>query len=349
MSGTTNAPTLSADPSLPAGGPRRSSSARVWAARVFSADTPSLQLLMLAILFGVAVITIDGFVTKSSIYSVIVLASFLGVAAIGQTIVILIGGLDLSVASVISASNLIMAALTGKGWSPPLAILFVIVAGALVGAANGFIVRRWRVSPLIITLATGGIVYGIALAMTNSGLAPAKIPTWLSDFSSPIGKTFGIGIPPVVVVWIVVAVIIGVILRRTAAGRRVYATGANERAADLAGVRTMRVWVGAFALSGAAAAITGVLLVGFVDSASVGAGSQYLFTSLAAVVVGGTSLVGARGDYTRSVFGALILTLISTLLIAHGAGSALQEAAYGFLILVFVGVYGRERRVRDQV
>jgi len=319
------------------------------AARILSADTPILQIVMLAILFGVAAITIDGFVTKSSIYSVIVLASFLGVAAIGQTIVILIGGLDLSVASVISASNLIMAALTGKGWSPALAIAFVIVAGALVGAANGFIVRRWRVSPLIITLATGGIVYGIALAMTNSGLAPAKIPTWLSDFSSPIGKTFGIGIPPVVVGWIVVAVIISVILRRTASGRRVYATGANERAADLAGVRTLRVWVGAFALSGAAAAVTGVLLVGFVDSASVGAGSQYLFTSLAAVVVGGTSLVGARGDYTRSVLGALILTLISTILIAHGAGSALQEAAYGFLILVFVGVYGRERRVRDQV
>ncbi len=349
MSGATEAPVVAAQTPPASGGDGRLRSARWRASQILSADTPSLQLLMLALLFGVAAITIDGFVTKSSIYSVIVLASFLGVAAIGQTIVILIGGLDLSVASVISASNLIMAALTGKGWSPALAILFVIVAGTLVGAANGFIVRRWRVSPLIITLATGGIVYGIALATTNSGLAPANIPTWLSDFSSPIGTTFGIGIPPVVVAWIVIAVIIGVILRRTASGRRVYATGANERAADLAGVRTMRVWAGAFALSGAAAAATGVLLVGFVGSASVGAGSQYLFTSLAAVVVGGTSLVGARGDYTRSVLGALILTLISTLLVAHGAGSALQEAAYGFLILVFVGVYGRERRVRDQV
>ncbi|HEX3803390.1 MAG TPA: ABC transporter permease [Solirubrobacteraceae bacterium] len=349
MSGATDAPIAPAGPPLPAGNSQRLTSVRGLAGRILSADTPSLQVLMLAILFAVAAITIDGFVTKSSIYSVIVLASFLGVAAIGQTIVILIGGLDLSVASVISAANLIMPALTGKGWSPALAILFVVVAGALVGAANGFIVRRWRVSPLIITLATGGIVYGIALATTNSGLAPANIPNWLSQFSSPIGKTFGIGIPPVVVLWIIVAVVIGVILRRTASGRRVYATGANERAADLAGVRTMRVWVGAFALSGGAAAVTGVLLVGFVDSASVGAGSQYLFTSLAAVVVGGTSLVGARGDYTRSVLGALILTLISTILIAHGAGSALQEAAYGFLILVFVGVYGRERRVRDQV
>lgn len=349
MSGTTDTPLVPSEHPTPADDAQRITFAREHAARILSTDTPSLQLVMLAILFGVAAITIDGFLTKSSIYSVIVLASFLGVAAIGQTIVILIGGLDLSVASVISASNLIMPALTGKGWSAPLAILFVVVAGALVGAANGFIVRRWRVSPLIITLATGGIVYGIALAMTNSGLAPATIPTWLSDFSSPIGKTFGVGIPPVVVAWIAVAVIISVILRRTASGRRVYATGANERAADLVGVRTLRVWVGAFALSGAAAAVTGVLLVGFVDSASVGAGSQYLFTSLAAVVVGGTSLVGARGDYTRTVFGALILTLISTLLIAHGAGNALQEAAYGFLILVFVGVYGRERRVRDQV
>jgi ribose transport system permease protein len=313
------------------------------------ADTPALQVAVLVILFVFSAVSISGFLTKGSLYSVLVLASFLGIAAAGQTIVIMIGGLDLSVAAVISAADLTVPALTGKGWSPGLAILVVMIGGSLLGAANGFIVRRWRVPPLIITLATGGIVYGIALATTNSGLAAANVPVWLTHFSSPIGTTLGLGVPPVLVVWVILAVALGVVLRRTTVGRRVYATGANERAADLAGVHTLRVWMGAYALSGAAAAVTGVLLVGFVSAASVGVGDPYLFTSLAAVVVGGTSLLGARGDYWRTVLGALILTLMTTILVARGAGSALQEAAFGFLILVFVGVYGRERRVRDQV
>lgn len=312
--------------------------------------TPLLQLIVLAVVFIIAAATINGFTQKSSLYSVLVLASFLGISAAGQTLVILIGGLDLSVASIISGADLVMPVLIGTAhWSAPEAIVFVIVVGGLVGALNGFIVRRWHVTPLIITLAIGGIVYGIALATTKSGLKPGVVPVWLTRFSSPIGTTFGVGIPPVVVAWAVLAIIVGIALHRTIAGRRLYATGANQRAADLAGISTLRVWVAAFALSGAAAAATGVLLDGFISAASTGAGSSYMFTSLAAVVVGGTSLVGARGDYWRTVLGALILTLITTILVGHGAGEALEEAAYGFLILVFVGVYGRERRVRDQV
>jgi ribose transport system permease protein len=310
--------------------------------------TPVLQLVVLIIVFIIAATTISGFLSKSSIYSVLVLAAFLGIAAAGQTLVILIGGLDLSVASIISAADLVAPVLMGAHWSPGIAIPVVIIGGAAIGALNGFIVRRWRVSPLIVTLAMGGIVYG-SRAGTDSGLKPGIMPEWLTRFSSPIGTTFGIGIPPVVIAWAVLAIVLGVVLHRTITGRRVYATGANQRAADLAGISTLRVWVGAFALSGAVAAATGVLLDGFISAASTGAGSPYMFTSLAAVVVGGTSLVGARGDYWRTVLGALILTLITTILIGHGAGEALEEAAYGFLILVFVGVYGRERRVRDQV
>jgi ribose transport system permease protein len=310
---------------------------------------PLLQIAVLIVVFLVAALTIDGFLDRSSLYSVLVLASFLGVAAAGQTLVILIGGLDLSVASVISAANLVTPVLIAKGWGLGPAIACVIGMGAILGAINGFIIRRFSVTALIVTLASGGIVYGLALAATADGQATGAVPAWLSSFSSPIGHTLGIAIPPVVVAWAVLAVVLGVLLKRSATGRRLYATGANQRAADLAGIRTLRVWIGAFAVSGAAAAATGVLLAGFVSSSSVGVGSPYLFTSLAAVVVGGTSLIGARGDYWRTVLGALILTLITTVLVGHGAGQAVEEAVYGFLILVFVGVYGRERRVRDQV
>jgi len=312
-------------------------------------SVPIPQIAVLAVVFLVAAFTIDGFLDRSSLYSDLVLAAFLGVAATGQTLVILIGGLDLSVASVISAANLTLPVLVAKGWPAGLAILIVVLLGALVGAVNGFVIRRWRVNSLIVTLASGGIVYGLALAATNNGLATGVVPSWLSSFSSPIGHTFGIEIPGVIVAWAILAVILGILLGRAPVGGRGYSSGANQTAADLAGIRTLRVWVGCFAVSGAAAAATGVLLTGFVASASVGIGSPYLFTSLAAVVVGGTSLIGARGDYWRTVLGALILTLITTILVAHGAGEAVEEAAYGFLILLFVGVYGRERRIRDQV
>jgi ribose transport system permease protein len=319
------------------------------ALRRVAAATPLLQLVALLVLLAVTSITIDGFLAKSSIYSALVLASFLGIAASGQTLVILIGGIDLSVPALIGAANLVVPMLGARGWSFGVIALFVIGGGTVVGAANGFLVRRLGVSPLIVTLATGAMVAGLALAWTANGFAPGQVPAWLSSFSSPIGTTFGLGIPPVVVLWTGIAIVLGVVLHRSVTGRHVYATGANQRAAELAGVRTVRIWTGAFALSGAAGATVGLLLTGFVGSATVGIGDPYLFTSLAAVLVGGTSLVGARGDYWRTVLGALILTLITTVLVGHGAGVATQQIIFGLLILLFVALYGRDRRLRDRV
>ena len=193
------------------------------------------------------------------------------------------------------------------------------------------------------------MITGGALAWTNNGFTAGAVPTWLSTFSSPIGKTFGIDVPPVLVIWAILAVALGLVLKRTVTGHHIYATGANERAAELAGIQPLKIWTGAFALSGVSAAAVGVLLTGFVGSASVGIGNNYLFTSLAAVLVGGTSLVGARGNYGRTVLGALILTLITTLLVGHGAGTAVQEIVFGVLIMMFVGLYGRDTRLRDRI
>ena len=214
---------------------------------------------------------------------------------------------------------------------------------------NGFVIHRFRVAPLIVTLATGAMVTGVTLGWTRGGQVSGNVPTWLTSFSSPIGTLFGIKIPPIVLLWVVIAIPLTVTMHLTAPGRRVYATGANERAAELAGVKTGRVWVTAFIFSAVAAASVGILLVGFTGTGQAGIGDPYLFTSLAAVLVGGTSLVGARGDYSRTVLGALILTLLTTLLVGHGAGLALQEILFGVLILLFVAVYGRDQRVRDRV
>lgn len=312
-------------------------------------NTPLLQLGSVIVLFLATGLSIDGFFDKSSLYSTVVLASFLGIAAVGETLVILIGGIDLSVPALISGANLVSTLLAGKQWPFGLVIVFVLACAAIVGAINGFVTHRFRAPPLIVTLATGAIVTGGTLGWTRGGQVSGTPPEWLTHFSSPIGKTFGIGIPPVIVLWALIAIALGIVLHRSVTGRRIYATGANEPAAVLAGVKTERVWIGSFTVSAVASAIVGLVLVGFTGQGEAGVGDPYQFLSIAAVLVGGTSLIGARGDYWRTLLGALIMTLFTTLLVGHGAGEAVQEILTGVLILMFVAVYGREQRVRDRV
>jgi ribose transport system permease protein len=319
------------------------------ALRRIGRSSPILQLLSVLVLLLACGITIAGFFSKSSVYTTLILASFLGIAAAGETLVILIGGIDLSVPSLISGANLVVTLLAGEHWPFALAVLFVIGCSVVVGAINGFVTHRFHAPPLIVTLATGAMVTGATLGWTKGGQVSGSPPAWLTRFSSPIGTTFGIPIPPVIVLWAVIAVMLGIVLHLSVSGRRLYATGANELAADLVGVRTERVWVGSFTVSAVASALVGIVLVGFTGQGEAGVGDPYLFLALAAVLVGGTSLVGARGDYSRTVLGALIMTLFTTILIGHGAGLALQEILTGVLILLFVGLYGREKRVRDRV
>lgn len=317
--------------------------------RRIARSSPILQVLSVIVLLLACGITISGFFSKSSLVTTLILASFLGIAAAGETLVILIGGIDLSVPAVISGSNLVVTLLAGKHVSFALAVLFVLVCAAAIGVTNGFVTHRFRAPPLIVTLATGAIVTGLTLGWTRGGQVSGSPPGWLTSFSAPIGTTLGIPIPAVIVLWAVTAVVLGVVLHLTVSGRRLYATGANELAAELAGVRTERVWVYSFMVSAVAAAVVGIVLVGFTGQGEAGVGNQYLFLALAAVLVGGTSLVGARGDYWRTVLGALIMTLVTTLLIGHGAGEATQEVLTGILILLFVSLYGREKRLRDRV
>jgi ribose transport system permease protein len=317
--------------------------------RRIARSSPILQVLSVIGLLLACGITISGFFSKSSLVTTLILASFLGIAAAGETLVILIGGIDLSVPSVISGANLVVTLLAGKHVSFALAVLFVLVCAAAIGLINGFVTHRFRAPPLIVTLATGAIVTGLTLGWTRGGQVSGSPPGWLTSFSAPIGTTLGVPIPAVIVLWAVVAAVLGVVLHLTVSGRRLYATGANERAAELAGVRTERVWVSSFMVSALASAVVGIVLVGFTGQGEAGVGNQYLFLALAAVLVGGTSLVGARGDYWRTVLGALIMTLVTTILIGHGAGEATQEILTGILILLFVSLYGREKRLRDRV
>jgi ribose transport system permease protein len=309
---------------------------------------PVLQLLALVALFLYGASTIDGFAAQTSVDSMLVLASLLGLAALGQTLVLILGGLDLSVPGHIVMGAILVSQLYGKyGWNAPLAIAFVVVAAALLGGLTGWICHRWRIQPLIVTLGVGAISAGAVVAWTHGQLS-GTAPGFLTKLTTAVGTTFGVQVPPVVVIWGVVAVLLAVYLHRTRSGRKLYATGANPRAAALARIDTQRVWVGVFAVSAVASALVGCLLAGFAGADQT-IGDPYLFSGLTAVIVGGTTFMGARGDYTHTVVGALILTVVTTILVGKGYDQADQQIIFGVLILLVVAGYGRDRRLRDRV
>ena len=309
---------------------------------------PLLQIVALVALFIWGAATIDGFSTETSIDSMLVLAALLGLAALGQTLVLVLGGIDFSVPGHIVMGAIVVSQLYGThGWSAPLAIAAVVVIAAVLGALTGWICHRWRVQPLVVTLGIGALSAGGAVAWTGGKLT-GTAPPFLSKLTTATGATFGLSIPPVVVIWAIVAIIGGLALHRTIAGRQLYFTGANPRAAGLARIRTGRVVVGVFLVSAVASGLVGVLLAGFAGADQT-LGDPYLFSGLTAVIVGGTTFMGARGDYTHTVIGALILTVLTTILVGKGYDQADQQIVFGVLILLVVASYGRERRLRDRI
>jgi len=309
---------------------------------------PLAQLAALVLVFGYGATTLDGFDSRQSIYSMLVLAALLGTASAGQTLCILVGGIDFSIAAWIGLGAIVLVQLNGaRGW-PFWETFLLIAAFALVGGASvGYVCHRWRIDPLIVTLAMSAIVSG-ALLVWAKGFITGTPPTWLQRLTSPAGTTFGFKFPAIVAVWAVLAVAIAIVLRWTTAGRRLYATGANIRAADMALVRTRRIWMGVFAASALLAASTGVLLGGFAGAADSSLGANYLWQGLTAVIVGGTAF-GARGDYWRTVLGCLLLVVLGTVMVGKGYDTADQQILYGVLIFVVVFFYGRDRRLGDRV
>ncbi|HEY7206733.1 MAG TPA: ABC transporter permease [Gaiellaceae bacterium] len=316
--------------------------------RGLQARYPLAQVAVLAVVFAYGAITIDGFDSRRSIYSMLVLAALLGVATVGQTLCILIAGIDFSIAAWIGAGAIMLVQLNGaRGWSFGATFGLIAAVSLFGGGAVGYICHRWRIDPLIITLAMSGIVSG-AILVWAKGFITGTPPTWLQNLTSPAGKTFGIEFPPLVAVWAVLAVVVAIVLSRTSVGRRIYATGANIRAADMALVRTRWVWVGVFATSAFFAAVTGILLGGFAGAADASLGNAYLWQGLTAVIVGGTAF-GARGDYWRTVLGSLLLIVLGTVMVGKGYTTADQQILYGVLIFVVVFFYGRDPRLSDRV
>jgi ribose transport system permease protein len=303
---------------------------------------------LVPILFAIGALTIDGYATRSSVLSLLVLSSMLGIASIGQTLCVIIGGVDLSIPAVIGLADVVITQLYGAGWAFATASLLILGLAIGIGAANALVSLGLRVHTLVITLGTGLIVTGGVLTWNSSPLT-GTIPPWLTTAVAPIGKTGPIPVPAVVVIWFVLSVLTIGFQRFTRLGREIYSAGANPVAAQLARVRMVWVWVVVFVIAAVFAATTGVFFAGFSGGADANVGNPYLFETLTAIVVGGTSLLGGRGGYGRTVVGVLVITQLTTLLVGAGFNSSMQEALLGILIVLLVGAYGREPHVATRL
>jgi ribose transport system permease protein len=275
-----------------------------------------------------------GFLAPSHLRSTAVLAAFIGIVALGQTFVIIGGGIDLSVPWVLNAAAVLMT-LAAAGQDAPLLWVapLILAAGALVGAVNGLGVAFFGVPPIIMTLAVNVILQGGILVYTG-GAPTATAPPAVQFLA--VGRIAGI--PVVLLIWTGLAIMASVLLSKTAFGRQLYAVGTSPTVAEFSGVPTFRTTVLAYTLSGFTAALAGMLLTGYTAQAYLGMGDPYLFTSIAAVAIGGASILGGSGHYIGTIAGAFVLTILTGLLPALNLSNGALLIVYGVVILLTVSL-----------
>lgn len=302
---------------------------------------PLVALLLSIALFFLAGLVRPGFVNVDQALNIIRLAAFLGIIAAGQTLVIISGGegIDLSVGAVVTLSAILTFMVSGGDSARLLpALLVALASGALIGLLNGLGIVFLRIPPLVMTLGMTGVVQGSILALTQ-GSIPGGTPPLLARLVS--GRL--LGIPGVLYIWLGLALLLWLLLQRSAYGKYLFAVGVSRSAARLSGVNVPGVVIVTFMLSGLLAAFGGFVLLGFTQRVFLNLGGSYLFPSIAAVVVGGTVLAGGRGSHVGTMAGALVLTMTESLLRAMQLGEAYQLIIFGVILVVLLSVYGRQR------
>jgi ribose transport system permease protein len=297
------------------------------------------------IVFVVGAFLHSGFASWGSVSAILEVASFVGFVAAGQTFVILVGGIDLSVPWVLNATGILfaVASLGHSGRAIP-AVVLALGLGLALGAVNGFGVAYLAVPAVVMTLAMNGIMEGLTLGLTK-GLTCASCSSYAPRVLQDVVHTDVIGIPADLILWLGVAALASVVLAFTTYGRKVYATGNNPTAAFLAGVNVKLVTLSLYALSGMFAALAGIVLVSYSGQPTLGMGDPFLFQSIAAAVIGGISILGGRGNYLGTVAGAVSLVALISLLQAENMPEYGRSIVYGVAILVVLVLFGREERV----
>jgi ribose transport system permease protein len=311
-----------------------------WAAwRGLFRDRPIIPLVgLLGLLVVVIELVRPGMIGPEWAGVILRAAVILAILAGCQTLTMLTGGIDLSVGAVASMSGFVVATLaTGPG--TPAGIAVALAVAALAGLLSGIGVGVFRVHPLIMTLGMSLVVLGFAnvwqLQMVQIGTGVPDLFWWLGS-----GLSLGI-VPNSLLVFVPLAVLILVALWRTGYGRLLYAIGDNPVAARLSGARGWQVLVALYVISALLAAVAGFLLAGLTNIAAVTLADSYVLPSVAAAVIGGTSIMGGRGGFGGTIVGALILTVLSSLLSALGFPEAVRQILFGSIIVAVAAAYTR--------
>lgn len=297
-------------------------------AKLAAKHIPTLVLVALCIF---SALMSDRFVSSANIMNILIQASVLAVVTIGMTYVIIAGGFDLSVGSVVALAGCIAAeVMLHSGVAAGL--LAGTLSGIAVGVVNGYVVARVGVSPFIVTLGTMVLVRGVVLLMTQGSpiVGEEGLPQAFVNF----GTARIYGVPYLVIAAVSAFVIFAWILHRSAFGTRIFAVGGNREAAFLSGVPVNRITISTYALCGLTAAIAGVMLAARLQSGQPTAGEFYELSAIAAVVLGGAALQGGEGKLYKSMIGVLIMTILTNSLNLMGVDSYWQRVAVGLVIIL---------------
>ncbi|HSU99825.1 MAG TPA: ABC transporter permease [Roseiarcus sp.] len=296
----------------------------------------ALILLLLAFVIGVELVR-PGTVTPLWASNTVLFAAPLAIMGGGQTLVMLTGGIDLSVASVATGAAYLLATNASLGAVP--AIGLALLLGVIVGIINGIGVALLRVQPLVMTLGAGLMTSGAMIVYSQRMMASQPhVPDIIQTLGA--GKLFGL-VPINLFLWLIIGMLILFGLGRTGFGRLLYAVGDNREACHLAGVRVWRVLFANYLLCAIFAAIAGLVIVGGTNAADLSLADSYLLPSVACVVIGGTSIFGGRGGYSGTVVGALILTVLTGLLTLLDVTEPIKQILYGAIILSLAAAYAR--------
>lgn len=292
------------------------------------ATIPLALAVFSLILIGIGEVLSPGYASTKNMLQLLKLSSFLGIIAVGQTLVILAGGIDLSVAWVLTAAAFAFTTVTqGHAAQIVPGLLAALAVGAGVGAVNGIGVARLRISPIVMTLATNSIMQGGTLVVTSG--SPLGVPALVRLIA-----TGSVGpLPIMTLLWAALTAIVVLALGKTSGGRKLLSVGENPRVSFLSGIDNDAVTIVAYTLSGLSAAVAGVLFAGFSATSFLGMGDQFVLPSIAAVVLGGTSILGGRGGYGGTVLGVIFITLLSTDLLMGNIAPGLRNIIFGLALI----------------
>ena len=294
------------------------------------------------VLIGIGWRLAPGFVSPGSLLQQLVLASILGIVTIGQMAVILTGNIDLSVSWTMNLCVVVLVSITqGKNLNVVQGILLTLVVAAAIGLFNGLGVAYLRLPSLVMTLGVNAMLKGATLVVTGAqpkGGAP-DVVAWLVS-----GRI--LGIPGAVLLWLLLGVAVIFMMKRTIVGRTLYTTGNNQGVSFLSGIRIERTLIMAFVISSVCNAIAGMLFLSYSGQVYLSLGEPYQMPAIAAVVIGGVSILGGSGSYVGVIAGVLILILLQNVLQLASVAYAGQLIIYGLAVLSMLFVYGRSKSER---